>query len=188
MQTDLQRLMDVREISVPRVTHAAGHRAVSGDGVFQQIPHHGGRAPLRQALQLLIDGTVGVHAVVVVGIDDAERLVDEFPGTQHRVGGTEGLGAPLRYPVERRHGGEILKGVAHLHRLALRRPQTRGHVAAQPLHQLQHIRLDDEHDLIETGPHRVVDAVLHEDLSVRTHAVRLLIAAIAGAQARRHND
>ena len=114
--------------------------------------------------------------------------MDQLPGTQHRVGCAQGLGAALRPGVEGRQRVRILIGVAHLHRPAVRRPQPGRHVSAQPLHQRQHIRLDDEHDLIESGPYRVVHAVLHQYLTVGPYAVHLLVPTVARTHPCGHDD
>ena len=161
---------------------------MGSDGVLQQIAHHGGRARLRQTLQLRIYGAVSVRAVEIVGVDDAEGLVYDIAGTQHRVGRAEGLCPPRRLCIPRRQCRVVLIGVTDLHGPPVRRVQPGRHIAAQALHQLPHIRLDDEHDLVEPGAHRVIDAVLHQDLPVGAYAVRLLVAAVAGAEPRRHND
>ena len=42
--------------------------------------------------------------------------------------------------------------------------------------------------LLNPGPQRVVNGVLHQDLPVGADAVHLLAAAVAGTQARGHDD
>ena len=187
-QGDLQRLADVAEIPVLHMAHAPGHGAVGSDGVLQQIAHHGGSTRLRQALQLRIYGAVSVRTVEIVGVDDAEGLVYDIAGTQHRVGRAEGLCPPRRLCIPRRQCRVVLIGVTDLHEPPVRRVQPGRHIAAQALHQLPHIRLDDEHDLVKARPHRVVHTVLHQYLSVGPHAVGLLAAAVAGTDPRRHDD
>ena len=66
--------------------------------VFQEIPHHGGLPLRRQLHQLLVDGAVGVDAVVVVGVDNDGVI------TGINVGGanfseTAGLGAKTKEPA-----------------------------------------------------------------------------------------
>lgn len=81
------------------------------------------------------------------------------------------------------HAGSVrvvLIGVTNLHGPPVRRVQPGRHIAAQALHQLPHIRLEDEHDLVKARPHRVVHTILHQYLSVGPHAVGLLAAAVAG--------
>ena len=185
-QLDLQRLMDAAEPAVLHPAHATGHGAVGADGVFQQIPHHGGPSLPGQALKLLIHGPVGIHAVVVVGVDDAEGLGEIGPGAQHRMGGAEGLGAARRNGVVVRYAGEVLHGVADLQRLSCFCYECA--VPPQAIHQLPHIGLDDEHHLGKARPNGIVDGILHQHLPLRSYAVHLFISTVAGTQSRRHND
>ena len=184
---DFQRLMDIGQLTVCRAAHAPGDRAVPGDGVFQKIAHHGGLALCGQGLEGLINGAVGIHAVVVVGIDDAERLMDECTGTQHGVGGAKGLGTVLGNLIESRHGVKGLLGVAELHLASVWRTQRLQCVAGQTADQVTDLRLDDKHHFIKTGTGRVIDAVVHQNLAVGPHTVHLLVTAIAGAHAGRHD-
>ena len=161
---------------------------MGADGVAQQITHHGGLSLLRQAAQLLIDGPVRIHAVIVVGIDNAEGLLDIGPRAQHGVGGAEGLGAPGRHGIERRQTGIVLHGIADLHRLPVPGRQAGNAVAAQRAHQVHHVVLDDEYDLGEACPNSVVNGVFHEDFAAGAYPVNLFISAIAGAQPSRHDD
>ena len=167
------------------MAYAPGHRAVLGDGILQKIAHHDGLALFGQGLERLIDGAVGVHAVVIVGVDDAERLVDKFTGAQHRL--AKGLGALLRDVIEVRHGVKGLLRVAELHLAAIGRAQRLQRVAGQTVDQVANLRLDDEHHLIKSGTSRVVNAVIHQNFAVGPYAVHLLVAAVTGAHARRHD-
>ena len=108
-------------------------------------------------------------------------------GTQHRMGRAEGLGAALGDMIEVRHGVEGLLGIAELHLAAVRGAQRLQRVARQTVDQLPDLRLDDEHHLIETGPNRVVDAVVHQNFAVGADAVHLLVAAVTGAHTGRHD-
>ena len=47
---------------------------------------------------------------------------------------------------------------------------------------------DDEDDLVESGPQRVVDGIIEEDLAVRPDGVDLLEPAVPGTQAGGHDD
>ena len=57
------------------------------------------------------------HAVIVVRVDDGERLVDVVARNEHRVHRAERLGALFRHVIESRQAREILEGVIHLHLL-----------------------------------------------------------------------
>ena len=186
-ELNLQRLLDEGQVAVPGLADAPGDGAVLGDGVLQQVAHHGGVAVLGQAHQLLIDGAVGVHAVIVVGIDDAEGLVDHVPGAQNGVAGAEGLGALFGDVVELGDAVIGLVGVRHLHLAAVGGGELLHHVAAHGADQVQNLRLDDEHDLVKTGANGVKHAVLHQKLAVGADAVHLLVAAVAGAHTGSHN-
>ena len=56
------------------------------------------------------------------------------------------------------------------------------------LHQVAHVGLDDEDHLRKARAQRVENGVFHQYLAVRADAVHLLVAAVARAHARRHND
>ena len=175
-------------MAVFHLANAPGHGTVGADGVAQQIAHHGGLPLLRQTAQLLIDGPVGVHAVIVVSVDDAERLLHIGPGAQHGVGGAEGLGTPGGHGIEGRQTGIILHGVAYLHRLPVPGRQPGNPVAAEAAHQVLHIVFDNEHDLGEARPDGVVDGVFHQNFAAGAYAVHLFISAIAGAKPGRHDN
>ena len=157
-------------------------------GIFQEIPHHSRFPRHRKTAQLLVHRPVGVDAIVIVGVDDAAGLTDRLRRAQQGVDGTEGLGPLRRQRVKRRQGGEILKGVGHLHGTAVPGGPLLQIISAQAAHQCLHLRLDNEHHLAETRPQGVIDGVLHQNLPVGADAVHLLTAAVAGSQARRHND
>ena len=155
-------------------------------GVFQQIAHHGSLALGRQLDQFLINRPVGVHPVIVIGVDDAEGAVHCGFRAQQGVDRAEGLGASLRNVIEVRYGGIVLIDIGHLHRLALRRLFLL-EVAHQLVHHLPHFRLDDEHHLVKAGPQGIVNGILHQNFAVGADAVHLLAAAIPGTESRRHD-
>ena len=188
VQLDLQGLPDSLELAVRHGTDAPGHRAVEAGGVLQKIPHHGGPARLGQLDKFIVNGLVGVDAVVVVGIDDATGLVDHVRRAQQGVDGAEGLGPLRRDGIKVRHGGKVLEGVGHLHGAAVPGGLLCQIISAQPVHHLLHLGLDDEHNLVEARAQGVVNGILHQNLVMGSDAVHLLTAAVAGAQARRHDD
>src|SRR5699024_2934519 len=53
---------------------AAGHMAVLGDGVLQQVAHHGVAVLVVVAVggQVVVDDLEGLGAIVVVGVDHSE--------------------------------------------------------------------------------------------------------------------
>ena len=157
-------------------------------GVFEQIAHHSGLARLRQLHQLLIDGAVSVDPVVVVRVDDAAGLMDHVCRAQQCMDRAEGLGPLRRDLVKVRHGGKVLERISHLYGAAVQGRLFGQVVAADPVHHLLHLRLDDEHHLAEPRPEGVVDGVLHQNLVMGPDAVHLLAAAVPGPKPRRHND
>ena len=144
IELDLQRLLNGVQLPVLDLADAPGHGTVEAGGVFQQIAHHGSLALGRQLDQFLINRPVGVHPVIIVGIDDAEGSVHLRLRAQQGVDRAEGLGASLRNVIEVRYGGIVLIDVGHLHRLALRRLFLL-EVAHQLVHHLPHFRLDTPH-------------------------------------------
>ena len=186
IKLDLQRLLNGIQFSVLDLADAPGHGAVETGSVFQQIAHHGSLALGRQLDQFLINRPVGVHPVIVIGVDDAEGSVHLRLRAQQGVDRAEGLGASLRNVIEVRYGGIVLIDVGHLHRLALRRLFLL-EIAHQLVHHLPHFRLDDEHHLVKASPQGIVNGILHQNFAVGADAVHLLAAAIPGTEACRHD-
>lgn len=114
------------------VADAARHRAVFGNGVLQLIAHHRRLALRRQRLQFFVNRAERGHAVVVVRVDDGERLVDVVARNEHRVHRAERLGALFRHVIESRHAREILEGVTTFTFLAIRSPQMEASVSFMP--------------------------------------------------------
>ena len=180
-ELDLERLHNLVEVAVHGVAHAAGHRAVFGNGVLELIAHHGRLALGRQRLQFFIDRAERGHAVVVIRIDDGKRLVDAVARHEHRVHRAERLGALLGNMIEGRNAGEILECVIHLHLLG-------DAVAADGSQRLLHARLDDKNNLVKACANRVIDGILHQDFAIRAETVHLLVAAVTGTHTGRHNQ
>ena len=83
--------------------------------------------------------------------------------------------------VEGGHAGEILEHIIDLHLFG-------DAVAADGGDKLLHTGLDDEDHMVKPSANRVVDGVLHQNLAVGAEAVNLLVSAVAGAHARRHDE
>jgi len=100
----------------------------------------------------------------------------------------ERLDAIRRHRVKIGHARKILIRIADLDIVPVRR-FARGKVMSDHvLHQVAHVGLDDEDHLRKARAQRVENGVFHQNFTVRTDAVHLLIAAVARAHARRHND
>ena len=161
---------------------APGHGAVLGDGVLQQVAHHHVlvHVPVRVGAQVVVDELIGLGAVVVVGVDDGEGSVHQLPGGQGGLGGAPGLGALWRHGVARGQVVLTLEGVLHVHHL--RHP-----VADAGAEIGLDLLLDDEDHGFEPGPAGVVDGVVDDELSVVSHGVQLLEAAVPAAHAGGHD-
>ena len=182
VQLYLERFPHRTQLSILHCAHAAGNRTMQTGRVF------GGLALRRQLRQLLVDRPVRINAVIVIGIDDAAGLMHHIRRAQQGVNRTKGLRPLRRDVVKRRHGGKILKGVRHFHRTAVQRRPPGHRIAAQLAHHFLHLRLDDKHYFIESGPQRIINGVLHQNFPVGADSIHLLAAAVAGTQSRRHND
>ena len=83
----------------------------------------------------------------------------------------EGL-LPLRgNGIEGRNAGEVLHRIGHLHRLSLGGVHGLDPVPAEGADGGLHPRFYDKHNLMEPGPHRVIDRILHNGLAVGLPAV-----------------
>ena len=161
---------------------AAGHAAVFGDGILQQIADHAViiHGAVRVGGEVIVDDLEGLRAVVVVRIDDRKGAVNEVLGRQHRVAGAPRLDPALRDGKARGQLVELLEGVLHLHDL--------GHpVADGGLEGLLDLMLDDEDHGLEPGAAGIVEGIIHDDLPVRAHRVDLLHAAVPAAHTSRHD-
>ena len=140
-----------------------------------------------KAAELLGHLAVGVQTVKIVGVDDAAGPCHRLLRAKQGVDRAVRPGPARRNPVK---GGKRVKGligVANLRRAAVQGGSPR-EAAAEALNQFPHLRLDDEHNPAEARPEGVVDGVFHQKLPMGADAVHLLVSAVAGAQARRHND
>ena len=130
--------------------------------------------------QVIVHHPEGLGAVVVVGVDDRERTVDEVLCCQHGVAGAPGLDAPLRDGKACGQFVQLLEGVFHVHSL--------GHAVADGgLERRLDLMLDDEDHRLKACAAGVVERIVHDDLAVRAHRVDLLHAAVAAAHAGRHD-
>ena len=155
---------------------------VLGHGVLQAVCHH--RRDVRLALhflQALRHRRESVLAVVVVGVDDGERLVNQVFRHQHGVNRAIGLRAPFRRNKAVRQGIIFLIGVFYLDLL--------GNLVANQLAEgVRHAALDDENYLIKSRRHCVIDGILQQNFAVRADVVNLLVAAVTGTHTGRHNQ
>ncbi len=139
----------------------------------------GGR--LRLGLQECGNGRDRLGAVEVVGVEHGERPVDLGGGGEDRVGGP---------PRLRASGGHDDAGRQVLQPLQGDTPaEPRAKTAAGELvERLQQVGPNDEDHLAESGPQRVIHAVVHQRSAARTDGVELLQPAVATAETGREDD
>ncbi len=184
VQLDLCAFRDALERVIGILhTHAARNVPVLCDGIFQQISHH------RVAVNgiILMRGEIAVNfrerlgAVVVVGVDDGERRINDMARRQHRVGGSPRLCAALRDGIALRQIVQLLEYVTHLHHL--------GDTVPDRLpERLLNLVLDDEYHRLEARAPGVVQGIVDDDLSVVPHRIDLFQASVAAAHSGGHHD
>ena len=182
---DLGALRDVGQITLcVSGADTAGHAAVVGDGVAQQVAYHAVVQLLRVpgAAQVVIDHPEGVLAVVIVGIDDREgRAVDLLLGAQDGVAGAEGLDAALGHGEAVGDLVHLLIGVADLHGAFLQ-PRTYG------LHKVGPDGLLNNNDSgFKAGLMGIIQRVVQNGFSLAAYGVDLLQTAVTAAHTGGHN-
>ena len=182
---DVLLLHDALQQAVPvDPAHAPGHAAVVAEGLAQVVAHHGvleAVGAVGVVGQVVVEHPVGLGAVVVVGVDNREGAVYQFPGRQHRVGGAPGLGPAGGNGHVAHHVLHFLEGVADLHPPA----DPAAHQGAEVGLQLP---VDDKNNLLKPGPPGVIDGIVDEALPTAAYAVHLLQAAVSAAHAGSQND
>ena len=131
--------------------------------------------------QVIIHHTEGLRAVIIIGIDDRKRAVDEVLCSQNGVAGAPGLDTALRHGKTGGQLFQLLEGVLHVHCF-------RHAVADGSLEGVLDLVLDDKDHGLKAGAAGVVERIVHNDLSVGAHRVDLLHAAVAAAHAGCHDD
>ena len=163
-------------------THAAGHAAVLGDGVPEQIAYHAVVviAAVLVGGQVIIHHPEGLRAVIIIGIDDRKGAVDEILCSQNGVAGAPGLDTALRHGKACGQLVQLLEGVFHLHRL--------GHPLADGRFEgVLDLMLDDKDHRLKACAAGIVKGIVHDDLTIGAHRVDLLHAAVTAAHASRHD-
>ena len=163
---------------------AAGHMAVLGHGIAQKVAHHGvfiAAGPVRVAGEIIVYGTKGLRAVVIVGIDDGKGAVHQAPGGQHGMAGAPGFYTAGGNGVALRQVAQLLIRVLYVDDPG----QTRSDGGSEVILEFA---LDDEDYPLETGAQGVVDGIVDDQLAVVSHGVDLLEAAVPAAHTGGHND
>ena len=162
--------------------HAAGHAAVLGDSVPEQIAYHAVVviAAVLVGGQVIIHHPEGLRAVIIIGIDDRKRAVDEVLCRQNGVAGAPGLDTALRNGKACGQLIQLLEGIFHVHGL--------GYTLADGcLESILDLMLDNKDHRLKACAAGIVKGIIHDHLTVRPHRVDLLHAAVAAAHASRHD-
>ena len=126
-------------------------------------------------------------AVIVIGVDDGKRLLQNALAGQNRLPGAPGLGAALRQADALRQRVQRLIGVGDLHtQLGAGLFDA---VADGLTERVLDVLADDEHDLVEPGLDGIMDGKIHDDLAVGADSGQLFdTAAEPGTDAGSHDD
>ena len=163
-------------------THAAGHAAVLGDSVPEQVAYHAVViiAAVLVGGQVIIHHPEGLRAVIIIGIDDCKGAVDEVLCSQNGVAGAPWLDTALRHGEACGQLIQLLECVVHVHHF--------GHAVADGLFEgLLDLVLDDEDHGLKACTAGIVEGIIHDDLPVGAYRVDLLHAAVTAAHASRHD-
>ena len=176
-------------VGVVHLADAAGDSAVVAQGVFQHKARHGQVAGLvgRVALQKVVQLDKSLFAVVVVGVDNGERLLDDALAGQHSLAGAPGLAAALGHGVP---GGNVLQRLERVVDLNAQLGADFLDAVADGLFEsVLDIVADDKDDFVKPGLDGVMNGIVHDDLAVGADGCQLLDAAAeAGADTSGHNN
>ena len=126
-------------------------------------------------LKPAIELAVRFLAVVVIGIDDDERLSEQLPGRQNRLTGAPGL-----FPVcgHLEAGGNVLHILECIMNLYIQASAQRLNPVANPAAEVRlNVLADDKNQLVESSFNGIVDGVVHDDFIIQAHRLQLLDAA-----------
>ena len=125
-------------------------------------------------------------AIVVVSIDNGERLLDDILAGQNCLAGAPGLAALSGNFVPGGDGVLLLESIGNLN--AQVGTGLFNAVADGFLESLLNVVADDKDNLVKPGFDGIMDGVIHDDLAVGADSGQLLDAAAkAGADAGCHN-
>ena len=126
-------------------------------------------------LKPAIELAVRFLAVIVIGIDDDERLGEQLPGSQHGLTGAPGL-----FPVcgHLEAGGNVPHILERIMNLYIQTATQRLNPVTNPAAEVRlNILADDKNQLVESGCNGIVDGVVHDDFIIQAHRLQLLDAA-----------
>ena len=171
---DLRPLGDFfQESFVIKLTDAARHMTVFGNGVFQLITHHAVfvYVVILVSRQIIVDLHEGVRPIVIVGVDHNKRTVDQLSARQHRMCRPPWFLPFFRYCKTLRDILQFLIGIFDLHESAC----TFIHHFPKNLPVLF---LDNEYRSVESSHHGVVQREIKDDLSGVGYFVHLFQTAV----------
>ena len=161
----------------------AGNVAVFRQGVAQAVARHGEmqRRVMLRAGEMLGQELEARAAVIVVGVDNGERLAHDVAAAEHRVARAPRLLPALRHGVAVGQSVQLLIHVAD-------RDVPRYGIADLRFELLLDRVLDHEHDLAEPGVDRVIYRIVDDLFAGRADGRDLLQSAEAAAHPGRHDD
>ena len=180
---DVQVLDYVGEVHVLVVeADAAGYAAGLAEGVLQlETDDAIGALAVLVFTEPVAQDAEGILAVIVVAVDDGERLLDDILGHQHGVGGTPGF---LALRVEDIALGNLVQFLGHEDELQRRAVDAFDILVFGPdglLHLLTEILADDIDDLAESGLDGIINRIVDDGFSVGADAIHLFESSIAAA-------
>ena len=151
-----------------RGADTAGDVAVLGQRIAELIACHRNMqlAVRLRAGQVFRQETVALLSVIIVGIADHKRLVDDSVAAEHRMSGSPRLGTAGRH-------GKALGNRVQLLVYIGNRDMLGQMVADIPLEQLLYGLFDHKHRASEPGGQSIVNRKFKQSLSVRSDRVHL---------------
>ncbi len=183
---DIFRLIDADEqFIIIQPADTAGDAAVVRERIFKDETGHEDFLPAGVGLlanKRLMEKLKAFLPVVIVRVHDRERLRDDVPGRQDRLARTPRLRAAFRKRKALREVIQVLKCVRHL--------DVPAHPVADDAPEVfLDILPDNENHLVKPCLRRIVDRVIHDDLTGRSDRGELLDpAAETAADTRCQHD
>ena len=178
---DLERLFYGGHLAAVDAAYAARHGAEIAHGVAQLVGDHAAAARLRELFKRFVHQREGAGAVVIVGVHHGKLAGDHVLSAEYGGDGAIRLRAAFRNGEPIRQRVKALEGVIHV-RLSFEP------LAAHGAEVFQHLRLENDDEPVKPGALRVVNGVLHEDLSAGADLFDLLRPAVARGEPRGHDN
>ena len=108
-----------------------------------------------------------LFSIIIIRIDDYKRFVDRSLAGKHRLTGSPRFRSAFRLLESFRQSIQFLEYVTDIHQLF--------HTFSDGFPEIFfQVFADDEHYFIESGFDRIMDGIIHDNLSVRSHRFQLL--------------